>query len=148
MITTVTPTPVARTRRRTSLGPIFGTGTSSSRTGPASSRRTIAFIALLHPKVDLLDEPVRLDLVAEAVGDDLPVVQHGDTIGQLERHIHVVLDDEQRDRGIEPFEQRRHPVGLGRREARRGLGEREELWSAGQRQSDLALALLAGGGGG
>src|SRR5436309_4879068 len=44
MMTTVSPTPVARTRSSTSLGPIFGTGTVSSRSGAPSSRRTIAFI--------------------------------------------------------------------------------------------------------
>jgi hypothetical protein len=44
MITTVSPTPVARTRSSTSLGPIFGTGTVASRSGAPNSGRTIAFI--------------------------------------------------------------------------------------------------------
>src|SRR5213594_967034 len=44
MITTVRPTPVARTRRSTSLGPIFGTGTVASRSGAPNSGKIIAFI--------------------------------------------------------------------------------------------------------
>ena len=44
MITTVSPTPVARTRSSTSLGPIFGTGTVASRSGAPNSGRIIAFI--------------------------------------------------------------------------------------------------------
>jgi len=44
MITTVRPTPAARTRSSTSLGPIFGTGTVASRSGAPSAGRIIAFI--------------------------------------------------------------------------------------------------------
>src|SRR5438093_13724890 len=44
MMTTVSPTPAARTRSRTSLGPIFGTGTVASRSGAPNSGKIIAFI--------------------------------------------------------------------------------------------------------
>jgi hypothetical protein len=44
MMTTVSPTPAARTRSNTSLGPIFGTGTVASRSGAPNSESTIAFI--------------------------------------------------------------------------------------------------------
>src|SRR5262245_39700035 len=44
MITTVSPTPVARTRRSTSLGPIVGTGTVAGRSGAPNSGRIIARI--------------------------------------------------------------------------------------------------------
>lgn len=44
-LTTVNPTPVARTRRSTSFAPMFGTGTSASTSGAPNSRRTIAFMA-------------------------------------------------------------------------------------------------------
>jgi hypothetical protein len=45
MITTVSPTPVARTRSSTSFGPIFGIGTSRSSSGAPNFGRTIAFIS-------------------------------------------------------------------------------------------------------
>src|SRR5262249_26125557 len=44
MITTVRPTPVARTRRSTSLGPIFGTGTVAGRSGARTCGRITARI--------------------------------------------------------------------------------------------------------
>src|SRR2546425_5840399 len=44
MMTTVSPTPAARTRSSTSLGPIFGTGTVASRSGAPNSARIMAFI--------------------------------------------------------------------------------------------------------
>ena len=81
----------------------------------------------------------------EAVGDDLAVVQDGDAVGEREGDVHVVLDHQQRDGGIELLEERRHGVGLRRREARGGLVEQQELGRAGQGQGDLELALLAVG---
>jgi len=48
--------------------------------------------------------------MTQAVSDNLTVVQNGDPVGELERNVHVVLDDEQGDGGIEPFNQSRHHV--------------------------------------
>src|SRR5690348_13909124 len=44
MMTTVSPTPVARTRSSTSFGPIFGTGTVARRSGAPNCGMIIAFI--------------------------------------------------------------------------------------------------------
>src|SRR5262245_4274766 len=44
MITTVSPTPTARTRSRTSPGPIFGTGTMAGLSGAPKAGSTIARI--------------------------------------------------------------------------------------------------------
>ena len=93
-------------------------------------------------EIDLLHDRVGLDLVTEAISDDLPVVQHGNSIGQLEGNVHIMLDDQQCDGGIELLKQGRHDVGLGRRQPRGGLVQEEEPGIAGQRQRDLELALL------
>ena len=37
------------------------------------------------------------DLRRRALGDDLPEVEHGDPVGQAEHHLHVVLDEHERD---------------------------------------------------
>src|SRR4029453_7083055 len=66
-------------------------------------------------EIDLLHDRVGLDLVTEAISDDLPVVQDGNPVGQLESNVHIMLDDQQCDGGIELLEQCRHNVGLGRR---------------------------------
>src|SRR5262247_1250661 len=112
MMTTVRPTPATRTRSSASLGPILGTGTVSRRSGWPSPWSTIARTSG-HPQIDFLHQRVGLDLFGQAVGHDPTVVQHGDAIGEREGHVHVVLDDEQRDGWIQALEQRGHHVGLG-----------------------------------
>ena len=54
-------------------------------------------------EIDLLHQRVGLDLVTEAVSDNLPVMQDRDPVGQLERDVHIVLDDQQGHGGIELF---------------------------------------------
>src|SRR5687768_18340885 len=48
-------------------------------------------------QVDLLHEGVGRHVAAQTVRDDLAVVQDGDPVRQLKGHVHVVLDDEQRE---------------------------------------------------
>src|SRR5262245_24057098 len=94
-------------------------------------------------QIDLLHECVGLDLVGQAVGDDLAVVQDRDALREREGHVHVVLDHQEGDGRIELLQERRHRVRLGGREPGGRLVEQEELRLAGQRQGDLELALLA-----
>src|SRR3989304_2188231 len=62
MITTVRPTPVARTRISTSVGPGFGTGTWPKLTRPPNSCSSIAFMS--HPSKSMTNEPVTNDASA------------------------------------------------------------------------------------
>ena len=40
---------------------------------------------------------ISLDLVERPLGQHLAVVEHGDALGQRADHVHIVLDDQQRD---------------------------------------------------
>jgi len=48
--------------------------------------------------------------MTQPVSDDLTVMQNGYPVGELERNVHVVLDHEQGDGGIELFNQGGHHV--------------------------------------
>jgi len=53
-------------------------------------------------------------------------MQHGDALGERERHVHIVLDQQHRDRTIEPFDQLAHRDTLGRGESSHRLVEQEQ----------------------
>src|SRR3989442_1231652 len=98
----------------------YGTKLMSSCVYPASR------VLQRRAEIDLLHKRVGLDLVCEAVGDDLPVVQDRDPIGQLEGDVHVVLDDQQGDLRVELLEQRGHQLRLGGREPGRWVVQQSE----------------------
>src|SRR4029453_5684945 len=52
-------------------------------------------------QIRLLNEIVGAPLVARSIGEDAPLVQHGDAVGKRECHVHVVLDEHHGDRRIE-----------------------------------------------
>ena len=85
-------------------------------------------------------------LGAAALDHHLAEVHHGDALGELQRHVHVVLDhhdgDVARDRG----EQALHVTPLVDRQAGERLVEQQHLRVLRQRHGDLDAAALAVGG--
>ena len=64
-------------------------------------------------------------------------------LGQLHHHLHVVLDDEDRQVLGDAAHQRHGVVGLRRAHAGRRLVEAQQLRLGGERDADLEVALLA-----
>src|SRR5262245_40772953 len=99
--------------------------------------------AMAASEVKFLHLVVGLDLLRPALLEDAAVVQHGHALDHAQRHVHVVLNDDEADvlrhRG-EDLDQLGALLG---REAGGRLVEQDEAGRAGQRQGDLELALLA-----
>src|SRR6185437_13815458 len=85
------------------------------------------------------------DLVGRALHDLEPVMHHRDALGDAQGHVHVVLDEDQRDALVELEQQIGQRDALAAREARGRLVEEHELGLGGARHRDLELALLAMG---
>src|SRR5687768_15746669 len=47
----------------------------------------------LPPEIGFNDSLIPLDLVGEALGDELPMVEHEDLLAVVHYHLHVVLHD-------------------------------------------------------
>ena len=86
---------------------------------------------------------VGADLVGRAFDDHAAVVHHRHALGDAQRDVHVVLDQDQRDRRVELQEQLRERDALAAREPRGGLVEHHQRRVDGARHADLELALLA-----
>ena len=72
-------------------------------------------------------------------------MQHGDPVRQLHDHLHVVLDDQDRQVRRDAADQGHGVMGLGRAHACRRLVQAEQLRLGRQRDADLQMALLAVG---
>ena len=70
-------------------------------------------------------------------------MQHGDPLRQLHDHLHIVLDDQDRQILGDAAHQLHGAVGLGRAHAGGRLVEAPELRLGGERNADLEVALLA-----
>ena len=64
-------------------------------------------------------------------------------VGHVEHHVHVVLDQQDREIRIEPHEELRHLGRLARGQPGRRLIQQQDLRVAGETEHDLELALLA-----
>src|SRR5207237_326693 len=82
------------------------------------------------------------DLPGSAIGDDAPFVKDGDSVGQPEDDIHVVLDDEDRQRPIERGDELRDPRSLRGRHPGGRLVEQQDLRSLRARDRKPELAAL------
>ena len=81
-----------------------------------------------------------------AGGDHAPVVQHGDVIGDGHHHVHVVLDQDDRDAAVrQQADQRLEVLDLAMREAGRRLVEQQQPRLERERPRDLEAALVAEG---
>ena len=72
-------------------------------------------------------------------------MQHGDAVGELHHHLHVVLDDQDGEILGDPPHQLHGVVRLGRAHAGGRLVETEQLRLGRERDADLEIALLAVG---
>ncbi len=86
---------------------------------------------------------IRADLVRSAFDDHAAVVHHRHALRDAERDVHVVLDEDQRDRGVEPQQELGEKDALAAREARRGLVEHQHAGLGGERHRDRDLPVLA-----
>jgi len=72
-------------------------------------------------------------------------MEHGDHLREAKRHVDVVLDEKNGDRRIQFLEQRLHGVAFSGRETGHRFVQQQQSRSAGQRQRDFELALIAVG---
>src|SRR5207244_11467171 len=89
------------------------------------------------PQVHVVDLAIAADLVGRALGDGPTLVEHGDAIGEAEDDVHVVFDDEERQRSIEPGDEGRDALGLGGRQSGGRLVDEQDPWPAGDGQREL-----------
>ena len=94
-------------------------------------------------QIDLLHLRVVLDLLRRALLEQPAVVHHRDIVGDAQRDVEVVLDDDVADMARQRLQDLDEVAALGRRQAGGRLVEQDEARRAGQRQRDLELALLA-----
>jgi len=69
-------------------------------------------------------------------------VQHGDRLHDLESHVHVVLDEQDREPRVQAFDESGHLPALAGRETGGGLIKQQHARPPGQREEHLQLALL------
>ena len=70
-------------------------------------------------------------------------MQHGDAVGELHHHLHVVLDDQDGEVLGDPAHQLHGVVRLGRAHAGGRLVEAQQFRFGGERDADFEIALLA-----
>src|SRR4029079_19110836 len=93
-------------------------------------------------QVDFLDLLAVLDLLRLAGLQNLAVVQHGNGVSKVEHHVHVMLDQEDRELRIEPHQELGHLDRLAGRKSRGGLVEQQDFRIAGKTEHDFELALF------
>ena len=86
---------------------------------------------------------VGADLVGRALDDHPAVVHHRHPLGDAERDVHVVLDEDQRDAPVEPEQQVGQELPLAAREPGGGLVEHQQLRLGGERHGERDLPMLA-----
>ena len=62
----------------------------------------LTHVVAAAPEVEVVDGLVGADLVGRALDDHAAVVHHRHPLGDTERDVHVVLDEDQRDVPVEP----------------------------------------------
>src|SRR5690348_15911381 len=96
-----------------------------------------------RPQVDFLHPAAVADVLRPSGLEDLAEVQHRDLVGDAEDHVHVVLDQQDREGAVEPHEEFCHLLRLAGRESGGRLVEQQDFWVAGEAEDDLELTLLA-----
>src|SRR4026209_1086179 len=96
-------------------------------------------------EIDVSYFRIGLPLLRRALEDHAPPVQHRDAVGKRERHIHVVLDHDERDVARQRGDPARDALALARGDARAGLVEKDYARAGVQRERELELAPLAVG---
>src|SRR5437868_543626 len=88
--------------------------------------------SIVGPEVDGRDFWVAADLVLAALGEDAPLDEHGHAVDQVEGHVHVVLDQQDRRIAGEAADHCRDRRRLRGREPRGRLVEQQHLRRAGE----------------
>jgi hypothetical protein len=70
-------------------------------------------------------------------------MEHGDALGEVERHVHVVLDHHDRYVARDSGDEGQHVAALLERQAGEGLVEQQDAWVLGEGHGDLRAAALA-----
>src|SRR5262244_4491768 len=70
-------------------------------------------------------------------------MEDGNMLGDIEYHVHIVLDQEDREVPIEVGEKLYHLRGLARRQAGGRFIQEQDLRVAGETEDDFELSLLA-----
>src|SRR6266849_8158174 len=99
--------------------------------------------SIVGPEVDGRDLRVSADLVLASRRQDAPLVEDGDAVDQVERDVHVVLDQENGRVAGESADHLRDRRRLRGREARGWLVEQQHFRRSGEGQDQLDLTLLA-----
>ena len=86
---------------------------------------------------------VGANLVGGSFHDHAAVVHHRHPVRYTERDVHVVLDEDERDRGIERQQKVGEEDALAPGQARRRLVEHQHAGPRGERHRDRHLAMLA-----
>src|SRR5204863_1058548 len=94
------------------------------------------------PQVDFLDLLAVLDLLGCSGFEDFTEMQHGNRVSKVEHHVHVMLDQEDRELGVELHQELGHFDGFARRQSRGGLVQKQDLGIARKPKHNLQLALL------
>ncbi len=105
----------------------------------ADARRGLASLA----EIDLPRARVRDHFAPRALDDHLAEVQHRDPLGEVEGHVHVVLDHDDRHVARNARDQPQHVAPLVDRQPGEGLVEEQYSWILGQRHGHLDAAALA-----
>jgi hypothetical protein len=90
-----------------------------------------------------VNELVRPDLVRCSLDDHPALVHHGDALGDPQSHVHVVLDENQRDLGVERKQEIRQQHALASGETGCGLVEHQDLRFGRERHRKRHLPVLA-----
>src|SRR3989442_538912 len=115
------PTTVTRSRGRT----LSDTSQTATASPWATSRCSISSIGLAQICAD--DVRVAHHLPWESLGDDLPVAQHHDTVGEVENGAHDVLDEDDRRAAVADLADELERVGhLRRRQPREHLVQQHQ----------------------
>ena len=83
------------------------------------------------------------DLIGCTAGDDTPVDEGRDPVGQAEHDVHIVLDQQNRPPALERLEQAEHARLSLRSHARHRLVEQQDARAGRQRQTELEQPALA-----
>ena len=84
-----------------------------------------------------------MDLFGRAGLQNFAEMQHGNLRRDVEHHVHVVLDQKDRELGVELHQKLGHLGRFARRQAGGRFVEQQNFRIAGEAEHDLELALLA-----
>src|SRR5215831_17912858 len=95
------------------------------------------------PEIDLLHLLTAADLLPRSRLQHLAEMEDGNMLGDVEYHVHIVLDEKDGEVAIEVGEKAYHLRGLARRQPGGRFIQKQDLRVAGEAEDDFELSLLA-----